>query len=76
MEKNKLTESATERAKKFIKQRGGIIRTAEVLSAGIHPLILYGLLDNRILEQVSRGVHRLIDLDPFSFKKSRGIFLN
>ena len=74
MEKNKLTELATERAKKFIEQRGGIIRTAEALSAGIHPRILYGLIDNRILEQVSRGVHRLIDLDPFSFKKSGGIF--
>ncbi|MBC8390041.1 MAG: type IV toxin-antitoxin system AbiEi family antitoxin domain-containing protein [Actinobacteria bacterium] len=66
MEKNKSTESATERAKKFIEQRGGIIRTTEALGAGIHPRILYGLRDNRIIEQVSRGVYRLIDLEPIS----------
>lgn len=74
MGKNKLTESATERVKKFIEQGGVIIRTAGALIAGIHSRTLYGLLNNRILEQVSRGVYRLIDLDPFFFKKQWGVF--
>jgi len=58
--------SAEEQARRLIKQKGGIIRTAEALRAGIHPRTLYQLRDNGILEKLSRGVYRLADQPPLS----------
>lgn len=54
------------RALKFIKERGGIIRTAEAIRAGIHPRTFYSLRDQGYLETVSRGVYRLADLPAIS----------
>ncbi len=47
-------------AKKLIAARGGLIRTAEALRAGIHPRTLYRMRDEGSLEQLSRGVYRLV----------------
>ena len=46
------------------KECGGILRTAQALSAGIHPSTLYAMRDDGTLEIVSRGVYRLADSDP------------
>ncbi|VAW41623.1 Protein co-occurring with FIG00645039: hypothetical protein with HTH-domain [hydrothermal vent metagenome] len=54
--------TATEDAKNIIRQKQGIIRTAEALKAGIHPRTLYALRDQGVLEQFSRGVYRLTEL--------------
>ena len=54
------------KALKLIKERGGIIRTAEALKAGIHPRTFYSLRDRGYLETISRGVYRLAELPPIS----------
>ncbi|MEO2031500.1 MAG: type IV toxin-antitoxin system AbiEi family antitoxin domain-containing protein [Planctomycetaceae bacterium] len=45
---------------------GGILRTREALKAGIHPRTLYKLRDEGYLEQLSRGLFRLVDAPPLS----------
>lgn len=55
-----------DRAGRLIRERGGTIRTAEALKAGIHPRTLYRLRDEGVLELVSRGVFRLADAPPLS----------
>jgi len=42
---------------------GGTLRTREVLANGIHPSTLYGMRDAGLLEQLSRGVYRLAELE-------------
>lgn len=59
-------ESAAQRAKRLIDQRGGIIRTADALRMGIHPQVFYQLWDAGVLEQMSRGVYRLAAQKPLS----------
>ncbi len=61
-----LTTSAKEDAKRLIRKKHGIIRTAEAIHAGIHPRTLYGLRDAGELVQMSRGVYRLVDQQPIS----------
>ncbi len=56
-------ESASNRAKQIIQERGGIIRTAQAMQAGIHPRTIYQLRDRGELEQLSRGVYRLAGHD-------------
>jgi predicted transcriptional regulator of viral defense system len=58
--------SAIERAKRIIQERGGLVRTAEAIRAGIHPRTLYALRDTGVLEQISRGVYRLAAQSPMS----------
>lgn len=59
-------EDATKRAVEIIRDQGGVIRTHEALASGIHPRTLYALRGNGILEQVTRGLYRLVDLPPVS----------
>lgn len=49
-----------------LKQKGGVLKTSEILKAGIHPSTLYSLVKNGELERISRGVYRLIDNPPLS----------
>ena len=49
-----------------IRSFGGIVRTKDALALGIHPRTLYELRDSSRLEQLSRGLYRLADLDPLS----------
>lgn len=58
--------TTVEKAKRQIKRGGGTIRTAQALSAGIHPRTLYALRDSGELEQISRGVFRLSVQEPLS----------
>ena len=41
---------------------GGVVRTREILRAGIHPRKLYEMREAGIIEQISRGVYRLAEL--------------
>jgi len=59
-------ESAAQKARRLIEDRGGIIRTAEAMRIGIHPRVFYELRDNGILEQVSRGAYRLAEEKPLT----------
>ena len=58
--------SPKERAILTFKKRGGILRTAEAIRAGIHPETLYSLLKDGTLERLSRGVLRIADGSPLS----------
>lgn len=64
--KTRSHNSPVDRARRTIKNRKGIIRTAEAVQAGIHPRTLYHLRDVGELERISRGVYRLADHGPIS----------
>ena len=51
-------------APRLIAEKGGIIRTSQALKMGIYPRTFYKLRDEGILEKVSRGVYRLVELKP------------
>ncbi|MBU0996252.1 MAG: type IV toxin-antitoxin system AbiEi family antitoxin domain-containing protein [Proteobacteria bacterium] len=58
--------SASNRAIEIIKKNGGIIKTSNAISKGIHPRTLYELRDNGTIEQIVRGVYRLTELEAIS----------
>jgi predicted transcriptional regulator of viral defense system len=66
MKKADKHESAADKARRLIEKRGGTIRTADALNAGIHPRTVYQLRDSGELDQVSRGVFRLSVQEPLS----------
>ena len=53
-----------EKAQKIFRDRGGVLKTGEALSGGIHPRTLYEMQRSGILEQLTRGLYRLADLPP------------
>ncbi len=53
-------------AKKVFRDRGGVLKTGEALSAGIHPRTLYEMEKSGILEKITRGLYRLTDMPPLS----------
>lgn len=55
--------STASRAIDAFRRRGGSLRTAEALRAGIHPRTLYQLRDSGAIQQVSRGVYRLAETE-------------
>lgn len=57
-----MKESAIE----IFRKHNGQLRMNEVLNLGINRYTLYSLRDKGIIEQVSRGVYRLVDLPPIS----------
>jgi predicted transcriptional regulator of viral defense system len=54
------------RAVDLFKKKGGILRTSEVLSAGVHPRTLYKLRDEGYITQLDRGVYKLSNDKPLS----------
>jgi predicted transcriptional regulator of viral defense system len=70
-----------DKAEKVFRDRGGVLKTGEALSAGIHPRMLYEMHRTGILEQLTRGLYRLTDLPPLgnpdlvsvSFKIPNGV---
>ena len=48
----------------IMQKLGGLVRTKEVIRAGIHPRILYEMLEEGIIEKLSRGLYRLVELPP------------
>ena len=60
----KSDQNTFEKAKKIFRNRGGMLKTGEVLGAGIHPRTLCEMHRSGILEQLTRGLYRLADLPP------------
>lgn len=58
--------SVTKQAAKLFREKGGILRTHEAITAGIHPRTLYAMRDAGDIEHVARGVYRLAGLPPLS----------
>jgi len=52
--------------KEIFRQHGGQLRMSEAIQYGISRYTLYKMRDNGVLEQVSRGIYRLVDLPPIS----------
>jgi len=50
----------------IFKQKGGVLKTSEILKAGIHPSTLYSLFENGKLERISWGIYRPTDSPPLS----------
>jgi predicted transcriptional regulator of viral defense system len=55
-----------ERPIAIFRKHGGQLRMSEAISYGISRYMLYSLRDKGIIEQVSRGVYRLVELPPIS----------
>lgn len=64
MRKNKL--SACDQAKRIIREGGGMVKTSDAIQAGIHPRTLYQLRDTGDIEQISRGIYRLTEIEAIS----------
>lgn len=56
-----------ESEKGIFRRLGGILRTSEAISAGIHPRMLYAMRDAGEVERLSRGIYRLAELPPLSY---------
>ncbi|MBI5364677.1 MAG: type IV toxin-antitoxin system AbiEi family antitoxin domain-containing protein [Planctomycetes bacterium] len=52
--------------RKASRTSNGLLRTAELLRAGLHPRDLYALRDAGELEVVSRGIYRFADAPPLA----------
>ncbi len=61
-----LFENQRRRVDAAFRERGGIMRMAEALRAGVHRRTLYALRDAGVLEQLGRGLYRLADAPPLS----------
>ncbi len=57
---------AIEKAIKIFKKNHSLLRTAEALRLGIHPRTLYQMRDEGLIEQLAKGVYRLIEVPDFS----------
>ncbi len=59
---NNVPEKDRRRVRELCLQHGGVVRTAQVLRAGVHPRTLYALRDSGFLERLERGLFRLAEL--------------
>ena len=50
----------------IFRKHGGQLRMSEAIAHGITRYMLYSLRDRGIIEQVSRGIYRLVELPPIS----------
>jgi predicted transcriptional regulator of viral defense system len=55
-----------ERAEEIFRKHGGQLRMSEAIEQGITRYMLYSLKDRGVIEHVSRGIYRLVDLPPIS----------
>lgn len=53
-----------EKSVAIFRELGGLVRTAEAIRAGIHPRSLYEMLSEGVIERLSRGLYRLVELPP------------
>jgi len=53
------SEKSISTAIRLFEESGGIMRTAQITSAGVQPRTLYWMRDNGILDRLSRGVYHL-----------------
>lgn len=66
MESFCLDPKMKERPEKIFRKHGGQLRMSEAIKQGITRYMLYSLRDRGVIEQVSRGIYRLMDLPPIS----------
>lgn len=50
----------------LFRNSGGVLRTSEILSAGIHPRTLYKLRNEGLIMRLERGLYKLNDNKPLS----------
>ena len=50
----------------IFRQHGGQLRMSEAIKHGISRYTLYKMRDNGVVEKISRGIYRLVDLPPIS----------
>jgi len=50
----------------IFREHGGQLRMSEAIEQGITRYMLYSLRDKGVIEKVSRGIYRLVDLPPIS----------
>ena len=55
-----------ERPEEIFRKHGGRLRMSEAIKHGITRYMLYSLRDKGVIEQVSRGIYRLVELPPIS----------
>ncbi len=53
-----------QKAREIFLENGGILRTRDAISRGVHPRTLYSMGDAGIVEALSRGLYRLSALPP------------
>lgn len=61
-----LSVKAKQKAIKLFKRNQGLLRTAEALRLGIHPRTIYQMRDEGLLEQLAKGVYRLVAVPDFA----------
>lgn len=61
-----LSMNAKQKAIKIFKKNQGLLRTAEAIRLGIHPRTIYQLRDEGLLEQLAKGIYRLLEVPDFS----------
>ena len=54
-------------SEEIFRQHGGQLRMSEAIQYGISRYSLYKMRDNGILEQVSRGIYRLVELPAINY---------
>ncbi|MFH0727923.1 MAG: type IV toxin-antitoxin system AbiEi family antitoxin domain-containing protein [Pseudomonadota bacterium] len=55
-----------ERPENIFRKHGGRLRMTEAIDQGITRYMLYSLRDRGVIEQMSRGIYRLVELPPIS----------
>ena len=55
-----------QRPEEIFREHGGQLRMSEAICYGISRYMLYALRDRGVIEPVSRGIYRLVDLPPIS----------
>jgi predicted transcriptional regulator of viral defense system len=61
-----VADDTRHRAEGVFRERGGMMRMAEAVRAGVHRRTLYALRDAGVLEQLGRGLYRLADAPPLA----------
>ena len=54
----------TKRPEDLFREHGGQLRMSEAIRHGMSRYMLYKLLDDGVIERVSRGIYRLVQLPP------------
>jgi len=61
-----LQKEMKEKPEEIFRKHGGQLRMSEAIERGITRYMLYSLRDKGVIEQVSRGIYRLVELPPIS----------
>ena len=61
-----LESEMKEQPEDIFRKHGGQLRMSEAIAHGITRYMLYSLRDKGVIEQVSRGIYRLVELPPIS----------